>query len=101
MLDSVKKKKIANYILEQPEQIIHSTINEVADDLNVADATVFRFCKRIGFKGYQAMKIALAAEIMTPIQQIHEEISETDNEKRLLKKSFAPTCERLRIHYKY
>ena len=41
---SEKEKKIANYILEQPEQIIHSTINEVADDLNVADATVFRFC---------------------------------------------------------
>ena len=31
------------------------------------------------------MKIALAAEIMTPIQQIHEEIAETDNEKRSLK----------------
>ncbi|MBK0006830.1 MULTISPECIES: MurR/RpiR family transcriptional regulator [Priestia] len=85
---SEKEKKIANYILEQPEQIIHSTINEVADDLNVADATVFRFCKRIGFKGYQAMKIALAAEIMTPIQQIHEEISETDNEKTIAEKIF-------------
>lgn len=85
---SEKEKKIANYILESPEQIIHSTINEVADDLNVADATVFRFCKRIGFKGYQAMKIALASEIMTPIQQIHEEITEQDNEKTVAEKIF-------------
>jgi RpiR family transcriptional regulator, carbohydrate utilization regulator len=85
---SDKEKKIANYILENPEQIIHSTINEVAEDLNVADATVFRFCKRIGFKGYQAMKIALASEIMTPIQQIHEEITEQDNEKVVAEKIF-------------
>ncbi|TYR79474.1 MurR/RpiR family transcriptional regulator [Priestia megaterium] len=85
---SEKEKKIANYILEHPEHIIHSTINEVADDLNVADATVFRFCKRIGFKGYQAMKISLAAEIMTPIQQIHEEITELDNEKAIAEKIF-------------
>ncbi len=34
------------------------------------------------------MKIALAAEIMTPIQQIHEEIAETDNEKTIAEKIF-------------
>ncbi|MFC3885456.1 MurR/RpiR family transcriptional regulator [Bacillus songklensis] len=85
---SEKEKKIADYILENPERIIHSTINTVAEDLNVADATVFRFCKRIGFKGYQAMKIALASEIMTPIQQIHEEINEQDNEKTVTEKIF-------------
>ncbi|WP_409303390.1 MurR/RpiR family transcriptional regulator [Peribacillus sp. SCS-155] len=85
---SDKEKKIANYILENPEQIIHCTINEVAEDLDVADATVFRFCKRIGFKGYQAMKIALASEIMTPIQQIHEEITERDSEKTVADKIF-------------
>ncbi|PLR77956.1 RpiR family transcriptional regulator [Bacillus sp. V3-13] len=85
---SDKEKRIANYILDNPEKFIHHTINEVAEELNVADATVFRFCKRIGFKGYQAMKIALASEIMTPIQQIHEEITELDDEKSVAEKVF-------------
>lgn len=85
---SEKEKKIADYILSNPDKIIHSTINELAEDLNVADATVFRFCKRIGFKGYQAMKIALASEIITPIQQIHEEINEHDDEKMISEKIF-------------
>lgn len=85
---SDKEKKIADYILKYPDKIIHSTINEVADDLKVADATVFRFCKRIGFKGYQALKIALASEIITPIQEIHEEITEQDNEKMIASKVF-------------
>ncbi|MFT8323072.1 MAG: MurR/RpiR family transcriptional regulator [Bacillus sp. (in: firmicutes)] len=85
---SEKEKKIADYILQNPEQIIHSTINELAEDLKVADATVFRFCKRIGFKGYQAMKIALASEIIEPIQQIHEEINEQDTVKTVTEKVF-------------
>lgn len=85
---SEKEKKIANYILDTPDKIIHRTINEVAEDLNVADATVFRFCKRIGFKGYQAMKIALASEIITPMEQIHEEITDQDNEKTISEKVF-------------
>lgn len=85
---SEKEKKIADYIMDHPDKIIHGTINEVADDLNVADATVFRFCKRIGFKGYQAMKIALASEVISPIQQIHEEISEQDSEKTITEKVF-------------
>lgn len=85
---SEKEKKIADYILANPEKIIHNTINEVAEELNVADATVFRFCKRVGFKGYQALKIALASEIITPIQQIHEEITEEDDEIAVTKKIF-------------
>ena len=92
---SEKEKKIADYILNNPDKIIHSTINEVAEDLNVADATVFRFCKRIGFKGYQAMKIALASQIMNTNQQIHEEISEDDDEKTIADKVFKSNTQTL------
>jgi DNA-binding MurR/RpiR family transcriptional regulator len=34
------------------------------------------------------MKIAIASEMMTPIQQIHEEINEQDNEKTVTEKIF-------------
>ncbi|MGR9048570.1 MurR/RpiR family transcriptional regulator [Halobacillus faecis] len=85
---SEKEKLIADYILENTEEIVHSTINQVADDLMVADATVFRFCKRLGFKGYQAMKIALASEIVNPIQDIHEKITEDDTDFEITEKVF-------------
>lgn len=85
---SDKEKKIADYIINNPKEIIHSTINQVAEDLNVAEATVFRFCKRIGFKGYQAMKIALAAEVVSTINDIHEKIQEDDDEKTVAEKVF-------------
>ncbi|MDQ0111676.1 MurR/RpiR family transcriptional regulator [Paenibacillus harenae] len=96
---SEKEKKIAGYILENPEKIIHSTISEVADDLHVAEATVFRFCKHIGYKGYQAMKIALASEIMTPAQQVYEEINESDDEKTIAEKIFKSNIRTLENTY--
>lgn len=85
---SEKEKKIADYILEKPEVIIHRTINEVADDLNIADATVFRFSKRIGFKGFQAMKIALASETMAQKKPAPEASQEKDHKKALTEKIF-------------
>ena len=86
---SKKEQRIADYILKQPEQIIHHTINQVADDLEVAESTVFRFCQRVGFKGYQALKIALASDVVAPLQDIHEDITETDTALEIAEKIFS------------
>ena len=85
---SEKESKIADFILNDPRYIIHLTITQFAEELNIADSTVFRFCKRIGFSGYQAMKIALASEVVAPIQNIHDEITELDDTKTLAEKVF-------------
>ncbi|WP_214694372.1 MurR/RpiR family transcriptional regulator [Exiguobacterium sp. s160] len=86
---SKKEQRIADYILKQPEQIIHHTINQVADDLDVAESTVFRFCQRVGFKGYQALKIALASDVVAPLQDIHEDITEADTALEIAEKIFS------------
>ena len=83
-----KEKTIADYVLTYPEKIIHSTISQVAENVEVSEATVFRFCKTLGFKGYQAMKIALASEIVQGIEDIHETIQEDDDEKQIAEKVF-------------
>lgn len=86
---SKKEQRIADYILKQPEKIIHHTINQVAYDLDVAESTVFRFCQRVGFKGYQALKIALASDVVAPLQDIHEDITETDTALEIAEKIFS------------
>lgn len=85
---SDKEMLIANFILEQPDKVIHYTINQVAEELRIADSTVFRFCKRIGFKGFQSMKIALAAEVVAPINDINEKIEEEDSVGVITEKIF-------------
>lgn len=92
---SEKEKKIADFILQQPEKIIHGTINQVASEMDLADSTVFRFCKRLGYNGFQDMKIALASEQSNEMNQIHERISKNDDEKTVLEKIFQSNIQTL------
>lgn len=92
---SEKEKKIADFILQQPEKIIHGTINQVASEMDLADSTVFRFCKRLGYNGFQDMKIALASEQSNEMNQIHERISKSDDEKTVLEKIFQSNIQTL------
>ncbi|RBW69290.1 MurR/RpiR family transcriptional regulator [Bacillus taeanensis] len=86
---SKTEQKIADYILQSPENMVHKTIDQVAAELDVAISTVFRFSKRLGFKGYQAMKIALASELSAAVKEIVEEkITENDNEQAITEKLF-------------
>ncbi|UKS65828.1 MurR/RpiR family transcriptional regulator [Rossellomorea marisflavi] len=87
---STTEKKIADFILKRPEETIHSSINGLSDRLGVADSTVFRFCKRVGFKGFQAMKIALASEIMK--DSSHDRLDEGDTPTSIASKVFRSNC---------
>ncbi len=57
------EKKVAQVILEKTDEIIYSTITDLSDMANVGEATIIRFCRKLGFKGYQGFKMALAQEI--------------------------------------
>lgn len=93
---SIKEKTVADYILNNPKEIIHLSITEFSENSSVAEATIFRFCKRLGFRGYQAFKIALASEVVEPIQNIHEEIKEEDEVLTLATKVFAGHIEAIK-----
>ncbi|RBP46988.1 MurR/RpiR family transcriptional regulator [Garciella nitratireducens] len=84
------EKKVANFILSRPEKVIYSTISQVAEQLEISDATVFRFCKKIGFKGFQAVKISLAKDFNEENHNsyINKKISDTDDEVTVLHKVF-------------
>ena len=72
-------RKVADVILRQPEMAIYASVNEVAAAAAVSEATVMRFCRILGFKGFQDFKIALAREMVIPSARRHEaESAEND-----------------------
>ena len=71
------------------------SITELADRSDVSDATVVRFCRRLGMQGYQEMKVTLAQDLVSPIESIHEEVSEGDSPSDVLDKVFASTMHAL------
>ncbi len=80
------EKKVAKYILENPRDIIHFSITELAEESGVSETTVFRVCNKLGYKGYQDLKINLAGEIIKPIENIHEEVREGDDTYLIMQK---------------
>lgn len=82
------EKRIANFLLENPKEIIRFSITELAEKSNVSEATVVRFSRKLGFKGYQELKITFAQEIVSPLQSIHEEVTEDDKIPEVVEKIF-------------
>ena len=54
------ERKIADYMLMQRQECQYLSISELAEAAGVAEATVSRFCRRLGYKGYSEFKLAVA-----------------------------------------
>lgn len=54
------EKKIADFILKNYIDAQYMSITSLADECSVADATISRFCKTLGYQSYSAFKLALA-----------------------------------------
>lgn len=86
---SPKFQTVADHILKQPQDVVHLSISELAEVTDCAEATIFRLCRQLGFKGYQDMKIALASEVVEqPMQNIHEEVTAEDDMISVARKIF-------------
>lgn len=72
------EKRIADYILKETQNIISLSISELAQKCGSGDATVVRFARRLGFSGYQELKLGLAAEINST-SAIDNTIKKTDS----------------------
>ena len=55
--------KVADFIQENPMQALEANVSETAELSGVSDATVVRFCKKIGYAGFYQMKIQLSLDM--------------------------------------
>ena len=56
------REKVADFVLENPERAVNANVSELANLSGVSDATVIRFCKRIGFQGHYQFRITLSRD---------------------------------------
>lgn len=57
------EKKLCEYLLEDPEAVIHYSITELSKVSGVSNSTIVRFSRKFGFEGFHDFKLALAQEI--------------------------------------
>lgn len=55
--------KVASFVLDNANQAIHMRIVDLASQSGVSEPTVIRFCRAIGFDGFQSFKLQLAQHL--------------------------------------
>ncbi|MBL4916747.1 MurR/RpiR family transcriptional regulator [Szabonella alba] len=58
--------RIAKYVLEHPEMVIHQSVTELGSFSGSGEASIVRLCRSLGFRGYRDFKMALAMELSRP-----------------------------------
>lgn len=83
---SKTEKMIADYVLENREEIIYMSVTELAEKCKVSETTIIRFCRKIGLKGYQEFKLVLAREMVNKYENVHDKITSEDDIEEIINK---------------
>lgn len=77
---TVSEKKLATFVSANGQQAQGMSISELAAACGVAEATISRFCRRLGYRGYSAFRLATAATMAGRIESnpLSGEIAPTD-----------------------
>lgn len=81
------ERKIADYILENKDDVINFSAQELADRVDGSAAGVVRFSKKLGFKGFTNLKVELAKDNEEFNNDFNEIIREDDDIKVMVKKA--------------
>jgi DNA-binding MurR/RpiR family transcriptional regulator len=71
-------KRISDYVLSHAKEVSKLSIAELSQIVTAGDATIIRFCRTLGFKGYQDFKMELAIELANYNNQQEKSIFDTD-----------------------
>lgn len=96
---SKSEQVVARYIIDHPDQVINLSVAALADAAQVSDPTVVRACQKLGFTGYQDLKVTLAQSMVSPLQNVHEEVTPGDDMAKVVAKVFASATNTLQYTY--
>ena len=80
-LDSLRKseRKVAELILQDPSQMLPMRIADLAAAVGVSEPTVIRFCRALGFDGFQSFKLQLAQYLGSSGNYVQFSVSAQDS----------------------
>lgn len=58
-----QEQKVGQYVVDHPDRVVHLSVTDLAQRCVASEATVVRFCRKVGAEGYQNLKILLAQEL--------------------------------------
>lgn len=81
------EKRVADYLMNNQSNAFEGSINVVAEKIGVSTATITRFCRKVGFKGFNELQFYVERELLSPVGKT-DQINRTDSVKVLKQKMF-------------
>ena len=83
--------KVADFVLAKPNDVIAMRIVDLAAETAVSEPTVIRFCRAIGFDGFQSFKLQLAQQLGSGSVYTQFAVDDNDTVEDLRDKVFYTT----------
>ena len=83
--------KVASCVLENLDEVIEMRVVDLASKSSVSEPTVIRFCRAIGFDGFQSFKLQLAQQLGLGSVFTQFAVEDSDTVADLLNKVFDTT----------
>jgi DNA-binding MurR/RpiR family transcriptional regulator len=80
--------RIADYMTANASNVVNMSVTEVAERSGASEGSVIGLCQQLGARGFQQVKIAIARDLVQPVQFIHEDLEPTDDIATVVEKIF-------------
>lgn len=91
-----KAMRIADFLVANADKVVHMSVTEVAERTGSSEGSVVGLCQQVGARGFQQLKIALASELVRPVEFIHEDLNPRDQTSAIVAKIFNSGIQALR-----
>lgn len=81
------EQRVADFVRTSPSEVIHMSMARLSQLCSVSDPTILRFCRRLGFEGYQDFKLALAQSLVPSAPFAYEQIVPGDSIDNVVRKT--------------
>ena len=92
---SKKEQKTVIFMADHQEQLIYASISDLAEKIGTSEATVTRACTKLGYSGFQALKVSVARELVSQQDKIHEELTAQSAPRIIIDKIFSSAVQTL------
>ena len=80
------EKKVADFILANPDEAAHMVINEIAHKSGVSVPSVTRLARKLGYSGFMDFRVSLASGASSSESMDTKPIRSTDTDEELFRK---------------
>ncbi|MGG4471397.1 MurR/RpiR family transcriptional regulator [Paenibacillus alvei] len=80
------ERKVAQYILENANDIVRMSVHELAMHANASSAAVIRLCRSIGVEGYSDLKLSLSSQFSHSLKSSFSDIEKNETTQSIKEK---------------